>query len=169
MKHSRKLTLATSMLVLLLSLSPAEGTAVTGYQEMVGHYEAIRLALLDDSLEGVQERAGALRLQAVDLRQSLTAELGAVLSHDVKAVSEALEMIETSSTRLTELTDIGAARDEFFVLTKPMVRYRKLTGDSDTLVAYCSMAQKAWIQPVGELGNPYMGEKMPKCGEVVGE
>jgi hypothetical protein len=31
------------------------------------------------------------------------------------------------------------------------------------------MAQKAWIQPKGEIGNPYLGQEMPKCGDVVKE
>jgi hypothetical protein len=30
------------------------------------------------------------------------------------------------------------------------------------------MHKKSWLQPAGdEIGNPYAGQSMPKCGEVV--
>ena len=38
-----------------------------------------------------------------------------------------------------------------------------------TVVAWCSMSKKSWLQPAGEIGNPYYGKEMPRCGEVVGK
>jgi hypothetical protein len=31
------------------------------------------------------------------------------------------------------------------------------------------MAQQVWLQPKGEIGNPYYGQSMARCGEVVSE
>jgi hypothetical protein len=31
------------------------------------------------------------------------------------------------------------------------------------------MAQKVWLQPKGEIGNPYYGQSMARCGEFVSE
>lgn len=169
MKHLQKLTLATGLLLLLPGLAPATDSAPTRYQQMVNHYEAIRLALLGDSVEGVELHAEALKIKAADLRQNLSAEAAGISAEELEKGAEALEAIETSAARLTQVTDIERTRDQFFDLTKPMAKYRKLTGDQSTFIAYCSMAQKAWMQPDGELGNPYMGQKMPRCGEVVGE
>ena len=169
MKYLKKLTLATGLLLLLPAIAPATDSAPTRYQQMVDHYEAIRLALLGDSLLGVELHAGELKAKAADLRQNLSAEAAGIPAELLEKGAEALETIETSATRLTKVTDIESARKQFFDLTKPMAKYRKLAGDQSTFVAYCSMAQKAWMQPEGELGNPYMGQKMPKCGEVVSE
>lgn len=169
MKHIRKLSMATGMLLLLAGLAFADEPAPSGYHEMASHYEAIRLALLDDSMDGVETHAEALELKAAAMRLNLSAELAGVLAADVESGAEALAAIETSASRLAKATSLDQARNEFFVLTRPMAKYRKLIDDASTLVAYCSMAQKAWVQPKGELGNPYMGQKMPRCGEVVGE
>jgi hypothetical protein len=50
-----------------------------------------------------------------------------------------------------------------------MSRYRKLIGDDSVVVAYCPMEKKAWLQPDGEIENPYGGQAMPRCGRVVPE
>lgn len=33
---------------------------------------------------------------------------------------------------------------------------------------YCPMVKRSWLQPEGDVGNPYFGRKMPGCGNVVG-
>jgi hypothetical protein len=43
----------------------------------------------------------------------------------------------------------------------------KMVGGKGTIVAFCSMTKKSWLQPKGEIGNPYYGKSMPRCGEVV--
>lgn len=167
-KYTKRILLAGSLL-LLPGLTMAEATEATPYRSMVSDYEAIRRALLSDSMDGVENSATALKSKAMALQKKLTAEIAGVSVDEVESLEEILRAIEASAERLAEQADVDRAREEFFVLTKPMARYRKLTGDPDTLVAYCSMSQKAWVQPKGELGNPYMGQKMPRCGEVVGE
>ena len=122
-----------------------------------------------DSIDGVMNHATALKEKASSLHQNLTAEPAGVSAHDLEDCGTALGDIETAAMKLAEASDLEAAREEFFVLTKPMAKYRKMTGGETTIVAYCPMVQKAWIQPDREIGNPYMGQKMPTCGEVVGE
>ena len=169
MKNHRLVTWLFLGLLVLPGLMGAEETDSTQYMEMPGHYEAIRLALLADSMEGVANHARALAEQASSLRQNVAADLAGVSGHDLEDYLIALGEIESSARQLADFADLESAREEFFVLTRPMAKYRKLAGDEDTIVAYCSMAQKAWIQPEGDIGNPYMGQKMPKCCEVVGE
>jgi hypothetical protein len=155
-----------------MSALPAFSAGAVGsvpFAELSGHYEAIRLTLLEDSKSGVAEHARQLSEAAANLREDLAADRAGDQADDRDAFVEALAEIEASAARLAESADLEAAREELFVLTRPMAKYRKLTGDQTTIVAYCSMAQKAWIQPQGELGNPYMGQRMPRCGEVVGE
>lgn len=159
------------LLVVGLLLIPGVlgATESTVYEEISGHYEAIRLALLGDSLDGVDEHAAAIHELASDLVSDFSAGKAGVAGTEADKLETALQNIATAASRLADDSDLAAARDDFFRLTKPMAQYRKLAGTTGTVVAYCSMAQKAWIQPEGELGNPYMGQKMPRCGEIVGE
>ena len=169
MRKNRLRTLWVSGWLLLPGLLMADREGQTPYREMSEHYEAVRLALLADSMEGVVDRGKALEDTASKLQQNLSAELAGVSAENLDALAGALEEIEVSALQLAQSSDLTAAREALFELTKPMARYRKLAGDQETVVAYCSMAQKAWIQPEGELGNPYYGHEMPTCGEIVGE
>lgn len=160
------------LLIISLSLIPAalRGTESDGsvYQDMSSHYEAIRLALLGDSLERVDEHAKAILEQATELAEGFSPAKAGVPESQGGDFEVALQEIQTAASSLAAAGDLVSAREDFFALTKPMVRYRKPSGTGGTIVAYCSMAQKAWIQPEGDIGNPYMGQKMPKCGEIVG-
>lgn len=169
MKNYQLVTLLIVGLLMLPAVAGAEEAASTQYMEMSSDYEAIRLALLADSMDGVAEYAHAIEEKASTLRENLSADLAGVSAHDLEEWVSALEDIEASAMKLAESSDLNSAREDLFALTKPMAKYRKLTGDHGTIVAYCPMAQKAWIQPQGEIGNPYFGQEMPTCGEVVGE
>ena len=138
------------------------------YMEMAAHYEAIRLVLLADSVEDMTEHAKAIEDLAKDLLEDFDAASASVPDEDTATFEAALEEIRSAASDLSATDGLASAREHFFALARPMARYRKLSGDQSSIVAYCSMAQKAWIQPDGELGNPYMGQQMPKCGEVVG-
>lgn len=143
--------------------------ATSPYTEMAAHYEAIRLVLLADTVDGMRGHAKAIEDLAKDLLANLEAGSSSVPSEKTATFKAALEEIRSAASNLAATDSLDSARERFFALTKPLARYRKLSGDETTIVAYCSMAQKAWIQPEGEIGNPYMGQQMPRCGEVVGE
>lgn len=143
--------------------------APIAYMEMSSQYEAIRMALLGDSTEGVAEHAKAIQDLATSQLEDFDAARTSVPDQDTGTFKVALQEIQTAATDLSSAGSLASAREQFFALTKPMARYRKLSGDQGSVVAYCPMAQKAWIQPEGEIGNPYMGQKMPKCGDIVGE
>jgi len=161
------------LLIISLSLIPAALRATESdgsvYQDMSSHYEAIRLALLGDSLEGVNEHATAIFEQATELTEGFSPAKAGVPESQAGDVEVAFREIQSAASSLAAAGDLVSAREDFFALTKPMARYRKSSGTGGTVVAYCSMAQKAWVQPEGEIGNPYMGQKMPRCGEIVGE
>jgi hypothetical protein len=166
--HTRTRLLVVGLLILPGLVHGGEAIS-SHYKEMSGHYEAIRLALLADSMAGVAEHARGLREQASSLRENFSVASAGISEDEMAAFSTSLDEIEASAMKLVEISDLSSARDEFFVLTRPMAKYRKLTGDQSTVVAYCSMAQKAWIQPQGEIGNPYYGQGMPRCGEVLAD
>jgi len=169
MKNHRLLGLLVAGLLMIPGDVGAEEADSTADMEMLNHYEAIRLALLEDSTESVAEHGKALQEKAKNLLVDFKAVSAAVPEEDAATHKATLLEIESAASGLSTAQDLTSAREGLFVLTEPMAKYRKLTGDQSTVVAYCPMAEKAWIQPVGEIGNPYLGQEMPKCGEVVGE
>jgi hypothetical protein len=169
MMQSRYLKIFLAAFLALPVVLLADATATGPFSELSDHYETIRVALLADSVSGVGEAAHALADGAADLHQSLSRDMQDSDSGNREKLGTALLEIQESASMLAHASSLESAREEFFVLTRSMAMVRKLAGDRSTLVAYCSMAQKAWIQPEGEIGNPYMGRKMPRCGEIVGD
>lgn len=169
MRKHQELSLLLVGVLMIPAIAKSAGADLPAYAEMSGHYEAIRLSLLSDTAQGLSQNALAIRDQAAQLLADPPGVEVGVPEQDAGELDSVLEEIETAAEKLADAADLEAARAGFSALTKPLARYRKLAGDDQTIVAYCSMARKAWIQPSGEIGNPYMGQRMPRCGEVVGE
>ena len=110
-------------------------------------YESVRQSLLNDSFEGVKSNAAAL---ANDARASKQQEI----AKDAEALAKS--------------NDIEAARHAFATLSDAMIAYRR-AGDEQPKpqVLYCSMAKHSWLQPKGDISNPYYADPaMRGCGEV---
>lgn len=172
MKHVFRVpTLALlSILVLALAAAPpalaADGTA---YDALTEHYEPIRQALLHDHLDGVSDHAEALADTAADLREDLSAERAGVPADKLAEVKVLLPKLEGAARKLAGAGDLEEARRVFGELSEPMVLYHELVPGDELVVAYCPMVEESWLQPDGDLGNPYMGQRMAKCGKKVGD
>lgn len=143
----------TAMMILgLLSIAApvlSAPASTAKFDEVLGHYEAVRQALLSDSMTGVPAHAAAIDKLGKDAPDALRKQISAAAS------------------KLAAAKDLNAAREAFYTLSQPMVRWRDAVGGKGTIVAFCSMTKKSWLQPKGEIGNPYYGKSMPRCGEVV--
>ena len=167
---SRK-ALTTCFFVLLmagitLSVAAEEPTV---YEEISHHYEAVRQALLVDSITGVAEHAAAIRHGVDVLAEDFHAEQAGVAADQAEECKKLLPEIAAAAQQVADGTSLDETRTAFFELSKPLGRYRKLTGDLDSKVMFCPMAKKAWIQPDDEIGNPYLGTEMPDCGQVIAD
>jgi len=132
-------------------LAPA-AKADSTYSTVLGHYETIRLDLVQDKTEHVAESAQAILAAIVE-----AAENG--------EQPDALPKMRTAAENLAAAGDLKAARTAFFELTEPLLEYRKVVApEAASRVAYCPMADKSWIQPDGEIGNPFYGQSMATCG-----
>jgi hypothetical protein len=149
------LALAAGLLLVLTPAGPAQAADTGQFTAMAEHYEPIWQALSGDTLDGVADHARAI------------AELAETGDHPADAREAVPEIVEHAE-RLAQAGDIDAAREAFGELTKPLVRYRKAVGAERLEVAYCPMAKKAWLQPEGDLANPYYGSEMLRCGDFVG-
>jgi hypothetical protein len=147
----KRIAMISLILGLVLTAGPvfSSPSPATKFDAVLGHYEAVRQSLLADSMAGIPAHAAAI------------AKLGK------DAPADLVSLITAAASKLKATKDLNAARDAFADLSKPLVRWRKAVGGKGTIVAFCSMTKKSWLQPKGEIGNPYYGKSMPRCGEVV--
>lgn len=131
----------------LLPLLVLGGTLLAAANPVFEEYEAVRQGLLADSLPAIQKAASELAAAARSVRQPAVAkQAGAVAT----------------------ARDLAAARAEFSALSDQMIKYRAtLTGERPA-IAYCAMEKKSWLQPRGNIGNPYL-PTMRACGEFKNE
>lgn len=171
-RTSRQVILAFALLVSLVIpiTAPAQtqtetpGTAFAGIMQ---HYEAVRLALLSDSLEGISDHGHKIRGIVEHFSGHWSRERAGVSAENADEAQALLPVLSAAATRLAKAEDIDAARTALYSLSTPLVRYRKMVTGELPVVAYCPMAKRSWLQPQGEIGNPYYGQSMPSCGEVV--
>jgi len=134
---------------------------------MLSHYEAIRRNLLAETTDGLADHAKAIAGEAAGLQRELDPARAGIEADRADDCKSLLPDLHRAATRLASVKSMEEALDAFDQLSQPMVRLRGMaTGDS-SVVVYCSMVKKAWLQPEGEIGNPYGGKGMARCGEVV--
>ena len=110
-------------------------------------YEAVRQSLLKSDLAGTQKNAAALSTEAQKAKKRM--------------VSEFAQGVEKSR-------DLTAARRNFAALSDEMIKVRKTATGARPSVYYCPMVKKSWLQPKGQIGNPY-DSMMALCGELKAE
>jgi len=110
-------------------------------------YESVRQSLLAESLEGVKANAASL---ASDARASQQPEI----ANDADALAKS--------------NDMDGARHALATLSDAMIAYRIASDERPKpQVVYCSMAKHSWLQPKGDISNPYYADPaMRGCGEV---
>ena len=124
-------------------------------------YDAVRLALTADKLLVAKGEAAKLGRAAHDeaVWAKQATGRGPELFKPWSDVAAAAAKIETALS----LTD---ARNAFGLASEAMRAALVISEGDDLLVVYCPMVKKHWLQPKGEIRNPY-GPKMATCGQVV--
>ncbi|MEM7351609.1 MAG: hypothetical protein AAF657_12510 [Acidobacteriota bacterium] len=145
----------------------ADEPAETATSQVLQHYEAIRHALVADTIEGVRDPARAIDSLFADLEADWSAERAGVDPEQSDDARVLLPELRQAAADLARAETLEATRDAFYALSKPLVRWRKVALGDLPVVVYCSMARRSWLQPKGDLGNPYHGHSMERCGEVV--
>ena len=128
-----------------IASAPAETTAPPAdtVDKRFERYEAIRVALAADRLEGVATHADALAADLSTAGDRESADLA-------RAVARA--------------PDIKTARDRFGELSHrlvPQFMQMKLAGVHGF---FCPMVKRPWAQRTEKKGNPYYGAAMADCG-----
>ena len=119
-------------------------------------YFKIQKALASDSTTGIGEAAQSIYRKASSIRTT------------DPQIQKLLAQVTTAS-RDFQASDLEKARDGFFELSKPLLVYLNQSYErKDHYYRYfCSMKQRAWIQPDEGVRNPYAGQAMPTCGELI--
>lgn len=168
MKSITVLTGNILTLAVVLAL-PLSATGTSAFETWLQDYEAIRLSLFNDEVEGVADRAEQIVASIDRLSGDFSPAAAGIDPSRSEEIGALLPEIRQRALELANARDLNAARNAFSELTKPLVRYREAAVAASPVVVYCSMARKAWLQEEGEIGNPYYGQSMAKCGEVVSD
>jgi Cu(I)/Ag(I) efflux system membrane fusion protein len=113
------------------------------------HYFAIRELLSKDKVENVGLHAKEMSAQIDNLMKTL-------------------EQIRASSSEL-KTDNLEEARKGFASLSQSMLSYLKQFGYAGEAYSFhCPMAKEDWLQENEQIGNPYYGSQMYKCGDMTG-
>jgi hypothetical protein len=158
--------MVTTLVIVLGINLPVSGAEATSFQNVLEHYEPVRIALLNDSMDGVNENGKAIAAELRALEADFSAERAGATGETIDVVQEKLDEMIAAADLIAGAKTLDAARDGLYALSKPLVRWRQGVADGGRpAVAYCPMHKRSWLQPDGEIGNPYGG--MPRCGSIV--
>ena len=165
-------TFALAFVLVLAATAPLavaqEDTEPTGFASVLAGYEALRLTLVADSTDGVRAEAENIHRALAGLAGSFDSRSAAVAESESEAARVLIGELTAAAEALAAAEGLEAVRDAFYELSKPLVRYRELMEGERPVVAYCPMSKRSWLQPQGEeVGNPYHGSSMPKCGKLL--
>lgn len=140
---------------------PAASAFDAAMADVLRPYLTIQDALARDTTDGVADAARALGAAAARLDPaSVTGEHAGHYAEVPKKLTEA-------AAALAAAGDLAAARAAFKDLSKPMSMWATMARPAGLDVVYCSMAPGGWVQTTGDIRNPYYGDEMLDCGEVV--
>ena len=164
---NRSVVVSAFLLVFSSPLAYAEHEP-EAWKNILTHYEQIRMALFQASTEGVSENAQAIFATATDLSENFDAALAGVPEDKAGECKKLLPEVTKAAEALSRNgEDLAKARDGFYDLSKPLIRYREMVSTDRPVVVYCSMVKKSWMQPHDKVENPYASETMPGCGTVI--
>lgn len=160
-----KKTVMICVLSLLVGATTWAGGS-SSFEAVIEHYEPIRLALLADSMDGVNENGKAIAAELRTLGADFSTDRLGASAETAAVVQAKLDEMTAAADAIAAAKSLQEARDGFYTLTKPMVRWREGIAQNDRpAVAYCPMHKRSWLQPGEKIGNPYGG--MPGCGSIV--
>ena len=162
-------TLLTVAFFMVAGLPASAQTSSDVFGQVIEHYEKAYRSLTQDSIDDVPQAGEHIVKLLAALEADFNAEKAGIDAASAASIRELLPELKKAGAQLAAAGDLTTARDAFYALSKPLVRWRKAAASEDRpVVAYCSMTRRSWLQPEGEtIANPYHGQSMLRCGEVV--
>jgi hypothetical protein len=125
-------------------------------EQLLGQYYIIQKSLASDSIAGIATSSA----QIADISRRAAAT--------ETAVKAQLTTLANAAAKL-RATDLKSVRNGFGDLSDALITYLKTTQAkrNPPYQFYCPMVKKNWLQPDKEIRNPYYGNAMLKCGELI--
>ena len=165
----KKYGIAIVFMTLILAGS-ADARPKNSFDRVMSSYEPIRLALADDSLEGVNQNATEIVQELQHLRRNITAAEAGVEMGDGMIVFAELEKWTATAQNLQKADSTAEARIAFEKLSAAMIDWRaRQARPSKTIVAHCPLTDETWIQAKKnrkEIKNPYSCSSPGKCEKL---
>jgi Cu(I)/Ag(I) efflux system membrane fusion protein len=131
-------------------------------QPVLEAYLKIHEALADDKTDGVNSAAEKIAVLSDNLDPDTVTGEHAAHYEDLPA------KIKTAAMKLARGKEIGAMREAFKALSRPMAMWATMSKPEGIYIVYCPMARASWLQTNDDIRNPYHGREMLRCGEIVG-
>ncbi|NOX85666.1 MAG: DUF3347 domain-containing protein [Chlorobi bacterium] len=144
---------------------PGEATKA-GMEQVVGAYISLENALIRDNLNGTN-KAAALMAERV-----ATVPIGNMDDKALEAWKNHATLYEQKLKELQHVDNLADKRSYFAHISEIMYCTIKSFGlkENKLFAVYCPMAFDGkgayWISDKKKFKNPYMGPKMPTCGEI---
>ncbi len=88
----------------------------------------------------------------------------ALAADDLATARAAGAALGDAGAAIVRSEKIGTAREEFAKLSQRAIKL--VAGRSDYYIVNCPMLKKEWVQPIGDISNPYAGSSMLNCGAI---
>ncbi|MHB0972419.1 MAG: hypothetical protein ACYC60_21945 [Thermoanaerobaculia bacterium] len=124
-------------------------------------YDSVRLALTANSLPAAKKEAAKLRTAAE--AEAAWAKTAAGRGPEF---AKPFTNVAAAAARIERASSVIQARKAFGEGSEALRTALRIAERDDFLVVYCPMVKLHWLQPKGEIRNPY-GSAMPNCGRVV--
>jgi hypothetical protein len=121
--------------------------ALANNAQLFTRYEGVRQGFLKTSLKDVRAGAKALAADARKAKQ---------------------EQVAKEAEAVAKSADLDKARVAFATLSETMIALQAKTEGARPAVYSCPMVRKSWLQPKGQVGNPY-DSSMVLCGSLKSE
>jgi hypothetical protein len=143
-----------------------ESTNSITTKDLVSAYLNLKNALANDNGKEAADAAHGIQTSLEKMNTGSFTPDQKKTYEDVKDdLKEHAEHIASNSS------NISHQREHFDMMSQDMIDLVKATGSNQTLYKdYCPMYNNnkgaSWLSETKEIKNPYLGKKMPTCGEV---
>ncbi len=148
---------------------PLSKAATAPVEKLLTAYEKVRGLLAHDRLEGVAPAAEQMKQALAELRVSESKP-----TDQADAYKEKLAALERCVTVLPP-PKLESAREQFGAISTALIDLFKSFPPplaAPLEIVHCPMWSKSaadWLQPGKDVENPFLGQQMPTCGNVVGQ
>ena len=147
------------------------GDTPDAFRDQLGVLLQSYLKLKEALVEGKQSESIALSKEFLNDLKELNAD---DLSSAAKTYwSERRQALESSAQRLEKASGLAQQRQEFIVFSEEMIKTLAVFGlnNQTIFVDHCPMANSDkgayWLSNIEKIRNPYFGDAMLTCGEIV--